>query len=57
MALLFAVACGLAVANAYHAQPLLYTIADEFGTAMRWSGLSSPSLRSATGSGFSYWCR
>jgi predicted MFS family arabinose efflux permease len=31
VALLFSVACGLAVANVYYAQPLLDTIADEFG--------------------------
>lgn len=31
VALLFAVACGLAVANVYFAQPLLDTIAEEFG--------------------------
>jgi MFS family permease len=30
-ALLFSVACGLAVANVYYAQPLLDTIANEFG--------------------------
>ncbi|MCQ6563506.1 MFS transporter [Paenibacillus mendelii] len=33
MALLFAVSCGLSVANIYYAQPLLDTIADEFGIA------------------------
>jgi predicted MFS family arabinose efflux permease len=31
VALLFSVACGLAVANVYFAQPLLDTMADEFG--------------------------
>ncbi|SCX62083.1 MFS transporter [Variovorax sp. EL159] len=31
LALLFAIACGLAVANVYYAQPLLDTLADTFG--------------------------
>jgi predicted MFS family arabinose efflux permease len=31
--LLFAVACGLAVANVYYAHPLLDAIADSFGVA------------------------
>lgn len=38
-ALLFAVACGLAVANVYYAQPLLDTMADEFGIGHAAIGL------------------
>ena len=39
VALLFAIACGLAVANVYYAQPLLVTIADEFGMSHATSGI------------------
>lgn len=36
--LLFSVACGLAVASVYYAQPLLDTMADEFGIARSTAG-------------------
>jgi predicted MFS family arabinose efflux permease len=39
VALLFAIACGLAVANVYYAQPLLDTMADEFGIGHAAVGL------------------
>src|SRR6202012_5664136 len=39
VALLFAVACGLAVANVDYAQPLLDTMADEFGIGHAAVGL------------------
>lgn len=39
VALLFSVACGLAVANAYYAQPLLDAIADEFGISRAAIGI------------------
>jgi predicted MFS family arabinose efflux permease len=39
LTLLFAVACGLAVANVYYAQPLLDTMADEFGIGRTTIGI------------------
>jgi predicted MFS family arabinose efflux permease len=39
MVLLFATACGVAVANLYYAQPILNTIARAFGTSAGTSGL------------------
>jgi predicted MFS family arabinose efflux permease len=39
MVLLLAVACGMAVANLYYAQPLLHTIADSFGVGSGTAGL------------------
>jgi predicted MFS family arabinose efflux permease len=39
MVLLLAVACGLAVANLYYAQPLLHTIAHSFGIGSGTAGL------------------
>ena len=39
LVLLFALACGLAVANVYYAQPLLDTLADEFGITRAAAGL------------------
>jgi hypothetical protein len=39
VALLFALACGSAVANVYYAQPLLDTMADEFGISHAVVGL------------------
>ena len=39
VALLFSIACGLAVANVYYAQPLLDSMADEFGFSRAAIGL------------------
>lgn len=39
VALLFSIACGLAVANVYYAQPLLDSMADEFGISHAAIGL------------------
>ena len=39
LVLLFAIACGAAVANNYYAQPLLHTIADTFGVSDATAGL------------------
>lgn len=39
MVLLLAASCGLAVANLYYAQPLLHTIAKDFGTSSGTAGL------------------
>lgn len=37
--LLFSVACGLAVSNVYYAQPLLDSLASEFGISHSWIGI------------------
>ena len=34
-----AIACGMAVANLYYAQPLLHTLAEVFGTSIGTTGL------------------
>src|SRR5487761_1899376 len=39
MVLLFAVACGLAVANLYYAQPVLHDVARSFGVGSATAGL------------------
>ncbi len=46
--LLLATACGATVANLYYAQPLLHTLASEFGVSQGTAGL----LITATQAGF-----
>jgi predicted MFS family arabinose efflux permease len=54
--LLFAVACGLAVANAYYAQPLLDTMAAQFGISRAAIGLVITITQIGYGLGCCCWC-